>query len=287
MRQNFTERPPEFFLCDEQHPFKQQLAFADLGRFPGTTRCHDSSLYGNTGTLTGHNAIPTWSCALGRSLCVFSATGIHGDDSQSWISVPAGASLKPSSAITMAAWIYPTSWIETNYYQCLIVQGRTWETDSPCNADMALNITTHNLELWNGSSSYDAGVAPALNTWTHVAVTATASAVDFYVNGSFVVSRSGGIGTTGTAGMYIGCFLNSGGGYEAFIGSMADPMYWVNRTLSASEIQALADPSNVMLSIGGNPLLRYRRKWWGVSSGGAAAKKIPVWMRQYRQRWSA
>lgn len=52
----------------------------------------------------------------------------------------------------------------------------------------------------------------------------------------------------------------------------ADTCAW-SRALTQSEISALADQSNVMLAVGGNPLLRYRRKWWPVSSGAVVTTK--------------
>ena len=72
MTVEFKERPSEFLMTDGYHPLKSSLFFAGLGRDPFTTRYTDSSLYGNTGTLSGSTW--TYNPTLGRNGLAFSGS---------------------------------------------------------------------------------------------------------------------------------------------------------------------------------------------------------------------
>ena len=103
-------RPPTFWI-DRSHQLAQGLVFAGLGRFPGTTRYHDSSLYGNTGTLTdvgtGFSLPSMWTRKIGRSgitiLTTADNTGTH------ILLPPAAAAVFTTSVWTASCWVLSSS----------------------------------------------------------------------------------------------------------------------------------------------------------------------------------
>lgn len=106
-----------------------------------------------------------------------------------------------------------------------------------------------------------------------------------YLNGSLWASGGADAsGYDGTGTFALGRFEHIGGASPIYFpGITTDALIYL-RLLSPEEIKPIADPGNVMLSLGGSDpgLLRYRRRWWPVSSGAAAAKYW-LWARRNSQ----
>ncbi|MGI5487825.1 LamG-like jellyroll fold domain-containing protein [Microtetraspora malaysiensis] len=151
---------------------------AAYGMNEGTgTTVGDKSGAGNTGTATG----TTWTTGrFGHALSFTSET----DEVQ----VPDSASLHMDTALTMEAWVYPTS---TNIGQTVLEKGSLSDTE------YALMAT------WTGGdgpaarvgSYYTHSVPPLpVNTWTHLAATFDGDVVRLYVNGTPVAESYSNVG---------------------------------------------------------------------------------------------
>lgn len=107
-------------------------------------------------------------------------------------------------------------------------------------ANMENGTWYHNVVQWNGK-------------W------------QWLINGHMVgdYPEFGGLGRT---------MLDFGYGYNGtFDGFYADAIIWTGRALAPSEIEQLADPSNVDLRVGGVPLiLPPRRRLWPVAPAAEA-----------------
>ena len=90
---------PTIFDLDYQSPLGRGLVYAGLGSGPGTLRATDSSIQRNHGTLTNMNPATDWVWAqeLGRKGLDF--------DGDEYVNVPDAASLRLSTAFTLAAHI--------------------------------------------------------------------------------------------------------------------------------------------------------------------------------------
>lgn len=243
-------RPPEFEIkrpCE--HPLAQGLVFAGLGRFTGTTLYKDSSLYGRDGTLTNMDPATDWGRDIGRPTLDF-------DGSNDWINL--GARTLTSTTWTFSAWIKKTVAIAGKYIFDT-QSGRAFISPQK-------PVATYELALYDGTLR-KLGNMTAAAVWLHIVVASQSGSHQCWIDG---IPGSEGI-VAGTAVNIAGqnaIGARYDGTSASWDGRMADPCLW-NRALSDAEISALADQSNVMYRVGGNPLLRYRRRWWPVGSGGA------------------
>jgi len=131
------------------------------------------------------------------------------------------------------------------------------------------------LRLYQTNSTlrdiYTANDAWPLNEWMHICVTVDGpkTAVGLYLNGVYQdftpSSWNGTVRNTNRSDQWIGRIYSTNYG---FTGQLADVMLH-GRVLTPPEIQALADPSNVMLS---GLILPPRRRLWAVGSGGATVE---------------
>jgi hypothetical protein len=253
MRRHPFERPENFELNTDCQ-LAQGLVFAGLGRHTKTKHYHDSSLYGNHGTLT--NMEPetdwVWSEVLGRWCVNFGGTDEFVELATS------GSSLDFSGGFwTMATWF------------------KNGSPASPAYAGlMAFNNTGINAQSGDGlGNSIGAIQSDFLKTVTsayvasrgtliHVAVVqpgTSATGMLIYVNGVPAAQSSATDSGYGGAGKNRLGML-----YTYLCGSLSDSSAW-HRVLSPAEIQQLADPSNVMLS---GLILPPKRRLWAVSLGG-------------------
>ena len=228
------ERPEHFVLTpDQTHPYRDGLRFAGLGGgyCAKSMKFHDSSLYGNHGTLVGYTGAGNtpadqWSRALGRNVLGFDGNGDR-------VSRPI---IRISGEVTRAGWVKRN----TGFPFLNDVNAATWNNGAMFGVE-----TTGQLMFWTPASGWRYGNA-VMNSVSlhHIAVVLTMSGGTFYVNGRFDSSwvASGGI-VSATVEGYIGKGFDS----TTYIGTASDPCEW-SRALSPSEITALADPSNVMLS---------------------------------------
>src|SRR5882724_2948946 len=164
----------------------------------------------------------------------------------SFVTIPAAASLNLTTAMTLEAWIYPTT-AATNWSTALMREQPgefvyTLYVGSPSNSPNVFFNT-------GASSSTERGVAgPSalpVNTWSHLAGTYDGAVVRLYVNGAQVASRA----FTGTIGSTTGALRIGGNGVwgEYFTGRI-DEVRIYNRALTPAEIL-----SDVNAPVGGTP----------------------------------
>lgn len=256
MRGQPRERP-ENFEIDPRHPLADGLVFAGLGRHTGSVLYHDSSLFGNAGTLTNMDPPTDWvfDPTMGRWGLDFLAASSQ--------TVQAGFTVG-AVPLTISGWCYLPTTSGTHYIASCC-------TSAVANNSFALFVINGTLyarsRTTTGVSGTVAGV-PA-NTWFH-ACGLFVSATERYavLNGVSGAAQTTSSTPTSIDRTIIG---NSGGAGTSFYdGQLADILIH-SRALSLPEIQALADPSSVMLSLGGGDsgLLTYRRRSWAVSMPSA------------------
>ncbi len=182
---------------------------------------HDSSGNGNTGTVAG----ATWTASgkLGGALSF--------DGTASAVNVASASSLDLGSAMTLEAWVYPTTSalsfravVAKNYGYYLYASVAGY-----CGNGMPLGGFQ---ETAASSATSCAAQALAVGAWTHLAVTYDGASVVLYENGAEVATAAttGAIlGTTGS--LQIGASQYG----EHFAGSL-DEVRIYNRALSAAEI---------------------------------------------------
>ena len=228
-------------------PLYQGLVFAGLGPHPGGYDFHDCSPYKNHGTLTNMDPATDWVWVpeLGR-------WGLDFDGSDDVISVPDSNSLDftIANSFSVSVWIYPFS---ITYLHKLpgIVQKGCYEADSGFEIIQNRDNTTIGALgeigfIVNNEDLYSDTIAGA-NTWTHVLCVKDATNQYIYFNGMQVASRATTAFIDNALALEIGRRHPSATRPGFFNGFITDP-FICNRALSPSEIQALADPSNAMLS---------------------------------------
>jgi hypothetical protein len=263
----FKDRPECFELTTEPHPLKDGLVFAGLGRHPGSTLFHDSSLYGNRGTLVS----ALWQNQIGRPAVNF--------DSSNYATIPNNVAFTTGSNFTVSLWLYARTVAAAANKRYWIFSkssaGGNYEYELSINSYTVPNSYDFRIYQDAGSVYLTArGGTPVVNAWVHVLCSFVVGVRnDIYINGALTAyddTIAGTVEPTKTGNLMIGERLD--GADDLLDGLIADLGIW-SRILSLSEIRALADPSNVMLSLGGSDLLRYRRKWWPV---GAAAGAITL-----------
>jgi hypothetical protein len=181
----------------------------------------DSSGNSFTGTVNG----PTRNTAgqFGRTL---SFDGVN-----DFVSVPDAAALDLTAGLTLEAWVNPTN---AGYYRTIIAKTTN---GLPVNYYLSLSNGALTFGFFNGAWRENrASVGPALNTWTHVAVTFNdaANQVVLYINGTAVLTSAETTSLTVNADQ-----LRIGIGFpdEAFAGRI-DEVRVYNRALTAAEINA-------------------------------------------------
>src|SRR5215203_3147272 len=166
-----------FYLVDVQAQSAAGLVAAyGFNEGSGTTVA-DSSGTSNNGPISG----AAWT-ASGRFGSALSFDGVN-----DLVTIPDAASLDLTTAMTLEAWIYPTS-------------SSGWRTVMLKEATGSLSYALYALDdagragswIRIGSTDYDTRTtsAPALNTWTHLAVTFGAGTLRVYRNGVQESSRT-------------------------------------------------------------------------------------------------
>ena len=185
------------------------------------TSAADASGSGNSGTA----ANTTWAAAgkYGKAL------NFNGTSSR--VTVPDAASLQLTSAMTLEAWVYPTT--VTNSWRDVIQKG---------DDNYYLMATSTNSSRPAGGGIIGGSFAPAYgtaalatNTWSHLAVSYDGAAVRLYLNGTQVssVAKTGSI-LTSTSPLTIG----SDPFYGQYFSGMIDDVRVYNAPLTSSQIQA-------------------------------------------------
>jgi glucose/arabinose dehydrogenase len=180
----------------------------------------DRSGTGNGGTVSG----ATWTTA-GRYGGALTFDGVN-----DWVTIADSASLDVTR-VTLEAWVRPTT------------LGGMWRTavfkEQPGGMVYALYANQgsgQSLGQVNvGGERNAVGAAPALNTWTHLAVTYDGSAVRLFVNGA----AAGTAAVTGNIPISTGVLRIGGNGVwaEWFVGQI-DEVRVYNRALTQAQIQS-------------------------------------------------
>jgi hypothetical protein len=161
---------------------------------------------------------------LTASSLVYNANGTYSfNGSTNYIDCGNATALQQSAAITMAAWVNPTSWAGL---------GNIMAKNGNSGYRFRLDSTAGALWWYVSGNSIQGGAAP-LNTWSYCVVTGNSSGLKAYINGVLVASNSTAFTPTTPSGgnMYIGSI----GGSEYFQGQIAiTSMY--NRALIQAEI---------------------------------------------------
>lgn len=195
-----------------------------LDESSGTTAA-DSSTYGQNGTVSGGTNWTTRCSGVGA----FDFNG-----SSNYISIPNASQLQPTSALTIAAWIYGDSWDSGSNVNVILRKGE----GNPNNYQLA--IADGQVALYlddNDDQGIRGNSVLATGQWYHVAATWDGSTVKIYVNGQLdntPTSYTGNIGTD-TRPVYIG----GRSGTDYFDGLIQDVRFY-NYAFGDTEIDSLA-----------------------------------------------
>jgi hypothetical protein len=270
-RHRNPKQRPQNFRLNRNHNLAQGLVFGGLGRYFNSTYYHDSSLYGNHGTLTNMDPPTAWvfDPFLGRWVNAMTASGNYiafGDDA----TAPAAVSCE---RISVGVWCKRTNYADG--FDGGVARGRAMDAYS----GLSWELTWLNSLAYFGASneantvkkSGNASITD--NNWHHY--------LGSY-DGAYLRIFKDGVAATPTAFTdaidYVKTYNYFRIGYAytgttyCLNGYLADVCIW-NRALSSAEIQQLADPSDTML--GG--LLQYpTRKWWPVAIAAALGGNFPI-----------
>ena len=191
------------------------------------TAATDSSSYGNNGNIIGA------SYGAGK---VGSALSFNG--TSSYVDCGNGSSLNPGNAVTIEAWIYPNS----TATQDIVNKRGNWNTLD--GYSFFVSAGSLYFEYGNGSSYIqdDSNGGISTNAWQHVAVTLSGSTVNYYINGKLHGTTAGPAGiAANTRGLAIGASLAR----DYYFNGMIDEVKIYNRALSASDILADYNDTNI------------------------------------------
>ncbi len=180
----------------------------------------DASGSGNAGTVTN----TVWTAGKYGKALSFNGTG-------SRVTVADSASLRLASAMTLEAWVYPTT--VSSAWRDLIMKGND-------NYYLAATTTSGGRPggggIFGGSYGEAFGTAPMpTNTWAYLALSYDGATVRFYVNGAQVASRAKtGTIRTSTNALTIG----SDPFYGQYFRGMIDEVRVYNTALTVAQIQA-------------------------------------------------
>lgn len=162
------------------------VTLTDAGLSAGTysyavkaTDAADSSGTGNAGTLENG---PVWTTA-GKY-----GGAINFDSVNDWVSVPDANSLDLTTALTVSAWIRPTSlgaWREV-----LLKERPAGLTYALYGTGASGNRPNGQLSIGGTDRAVNATAAVAANAWTHVAMTYDCTTMRFYTNGIQVATKA-------------------------------------------------------------------------------------------------
>lgn len=253
---------PEGFRINRDSPLYRSAAFLGLQQFgASTSRYHDSSMFGNTGTLTNMaftaTSGPVWVPQLGRPGVAYGGTN-------QYIRL---ARVAANCPCTMLCWFLTA---DASTVMDLICIGN----EASSNAHAHILEVNRSAGKVSASSTTTTGSLASSHSTASFTVSAWQHAAAFFgsatmriaflngVAGSPDTSSKDALVTNTTIGANLVASTTPG---RMFTGIIADPLIF-NRALSLSEIQQLADPSNTMLS---GLLLPPRRRVFAVSGGAA------------------
>jgi len=273
---------PEGFRLNYASPLAQGLVFAGLGAFgsqkPGIL--HDSSHFHNHGTLTSMDPATDWVWVpeLGRW-----ALDFDGSDDQIAVDYTVLTNIiQPPLVFSVAQWIYADVAAAHGDYNASFSFGGTDDLlIYPNENDSALGYVGIRVYWKAAAGSFVLeNAATRTGLWFPLCFTTDGNTHDhrLYARGTVVDTSTASPNDAGPCNsMRIG---GSADDSQPFDGKVADTLLF-RRVLTPLEISSLADPSNVMLEVGGVPLLLPpRRKWWSV--GAIAGGWMPIHTRRGR-----
>lgn len=238
---------PQQFTINRNSPLANGLVFAMLGRGASTSLAIDSSGYGNNGTLTNFDVPTSWTQTNGRNTLYVGGTNDI---------VIASTTIAPGPITgedhTACAWINPS--------RVSVNQGVVGATGAATGGWLLALATGTNVVsyLLAGINYYNSTLAVTQDAWQFIAVsrsgTASTATAWHAINGALRSETITGIPTNTASLTRFVIGDRYGGSSIPYLGYVSDAMIWRRRP-SDAEIAALADPSNVMLSVGGNPLI--------------------------------
>ena len=195
--------------------------------WPGDGNANDIQ-DGNNGTLQGGATF-----AAGEVSQAFSFNA----STNSGVSVPSSTSLNPTDAITIDAWVNPSSYPNTAPAVVRKDVDNVGTTEYGMSVGDGVNTGVVNCDI-GGTIGATGGSVP-LNTWTHVACTYDRQNLRAYVNGNQVAST---VGTTAipTSSENLGIGYLPGFTDRNFDG-LVDEVEIFNRALSQPEIQSIVN----------------------------------------------
>ena len=251
---------PECFILDYSSPLARGLVFAGLGNSPGSVRYKDSSSRHNDGVLT--NMVPgedwTWIDELGR----------WGLDFETASSKYVSTTFPVQSIGTKSFWI--SLWTKRSThttYMGLVANGQYLTAGSLC----IYFYGTWNVRMY-GVATANANV-PEVQEWEHYCFQRIAgTGAQIFRNGEQLsVSTSANwtsADLTATYPLKVGA-RGSSSVSNYYNGIISDVMIGVDRVLSPSEIQILADRSDPML---GGLVKPPKRRYYAITYSPTTAR---------------
>jgi len=222
---------PERFRLNASHPLAQGLVFAGLGNNPGSERYYDSSVYQRHGTGIFASTGARSGIKIGRQMLL-----LRGHTADDYITLP-NAPATSGGGFTFSCWYLSTDTDADNQYVVSVTgstDNRLNITDTQCVFEYAdsMETSTAYTNADDGTLVHFAYFRPPFGTTVY-----------FYKNGQLADSQY----NTGLGGVFTFDRIGINGyGADEFDGYIGDIVLH-DRALSLSEIQTLADPSNIML----------------------------------------
>ena len=244
---------PLFPRINRNSPLAKGLVFAGLGGGASTLQMVDSSGYGNHGTLTNMDPATDWVWVpeLGRWGIGFS--GVNNE----LVQIPKAL----GDVKTISLWAVQAQGSYVHW------TGASWNL-KVIRFNTTANATGVVYVQYDGVSPYWSSVPnPKDEAITHFVFQFTPTTVTMFRNGVSWGPKTVSVSFDSPIEM-------SNPELQPLTGPLADFMAW-NRALSPSEIQQLADPSNVLLS---GLILPPVRRLWSVSSGAVFTEPMDRWV---------
>ena len=242
---SFTPPPPNVSYPGVPPPIPSAT---DIGWWPLNEARQSTAIDNSTSADTG-----TWHGTQSCSSTYYysdSSYGVVGcfDGSSDYIAMPYNAALKPASAITVGAWIYPTNTLgSAGWEQIVSLPYRTSGWNPPWGSyylNMHNGDPQMNVAISGANDACQSSVAVTANQWNFVVGTYDGTNEKIYINGTLenTCAFSGSIDYTGgNAGITIGVDSQYDQ-VEYFKGRISNP-FVLSNALTQPQIAAITPPA--------------------------------------------